>query len=114
MIIKLATLTDHLLPNTVGVIEDGRTEKEDGENLCSSNNQDEPELKFAIQGKEGSFLTFIKRGDSYFCQNCKALSQGSKPDRRRRARSEGIKESSIREHARDEHRLRVSWSRVGD
>ena len=112
VIIKLATLTaapeDHLLPSTVGVIEDGRTKKEDGENLGRSNDQDGHELKFAIQGKEGSFLTFIKRGDSYFCQNCKAPGKGSKTDRRKRARTEGIRESSIREHARDEHRLRVS------
>ena len=49
----------------------------------------------------------------YKCQNCKTP-QGSKPDRRRRAQTEGISESRIRGHARDEHRLRVSWSQTGD
>ena len=118
VIVKMAALTSaaseeslHTDTDTVGSAEDGQTAREGGEDSCKRD-QDKSELKFAIQGKEGSFLTFAKRGDRYFCQNCKAP-QGSKPDRRKRAKTEGIKESSIREHARDEHRLKVSWSQVG-
>ena len=118
VIVKMAALTSaaseeslHTDTDTVGSAEDGQTAREGGEDSCKRD-QDKSELKFAIQGKEGSFLTFAKRGDRYFCQNCKAP-QGSKPDRRKRAETEGIKESSIREHARDEHRLKVSWSQVG-
>ena len=105
-------LDEHMHLNEFGSIESGQTAREGDEETCSEN-QDESELKFAIQGKEGSYLTFIKRGDSYFCQNCKT-SQGCKPDRRKRAQTQGIREWSIREHARDAHRLKVSWGQVGD
>ena len=104
-----------------------RTEREKGKNISLSKEtvdvgggqtvkkdlQRENELRFKIQGEKGSFLTFIKKGDFYFCQNCtKPPQSGQKEDRRKRAGTHGIKESSIREHARDEHRLKISWSQV--
>ena len=111
--VPLATASEeHTSSNRARTIENGQTAREDNEVLSSKSQDDE--LKFPIRGKEGSFLTFIKSDKKdkkgnymYKCQSCKTP-QGSKPDRRKRAETEGISESRIRGHARDEHRLRVS------
>ena len=77
-IIKLAPVTpsseEPQHPAVVGVIENGQPVREDDEDV----------LEFPIQGKEGSALKFIKKGDSYFCRNCKTP-QERKRDRRKRA-----------------------------
>ena len=98
------------LPNSVGVII---ANEQSADEVGGNKNENGTELIFPIKGKEGSSLIFIKRENLYFCQNCE-LHHSGKRDRRKRAGTEGIKESSIREHARDEHRLKVSWSQVGD
>ena len=120
-----ASSQEHLPQNTVSSIEhghsieNGHSVREEGE-AFSCGGQDETELMFPIQGKEGSFLTFTKTDGKdkkgrymYKCKNCEPP-QGSKPDRRKRAQTHGISESSIREHARDEHRLKLIWGQVGD
>ena len=97
-------------PNTVDSIANAAEEGFDSEDL--------DELRFPIQGEEDSFLTLVTKKNengkfTYKCQNCEPP-QGSKPDGRRRAQTEGLCKSSIRNHARDFHMLKLIWGEKGD
>ena len=107
-----ASPEEHQHPNTVDSIANGDSAEE------GFGSEDLDELKFPIQGEEDSFLTLVTKKNengkfTYKCQNCEPP-QGSRPDGRRRAQTEGLCKSSIRNHARDFHMLKLIWGEKGD